>query len=74
MGYDTEADHVVPISALVAVLGYIKKDTKKGSVKLEANELWEIGVYICLVTSASLWGYTGFYFLHGPDWLEVSFG
>ena len=52
MGYDIEADHVVPIDMLVAVLDYIKKEC---SDKLKANELWKIGAFICLVMSASSW-------------------
>ena len=61
MGYDTQADHAVPMEALVTLLDYIKRDAEECRDRLEANELWKIGAFICIVTSASLRGYEGFY-------------
>ena len=49
MGYDTEADHAIPINVLVAVMDYIKKDTEEYIDKLDANILWKIGTFICLL-------------------------
>ena len=61
MGYDTHADHAVLMEALVILLDYTKKDAEECRDQLEANELWNIGAFICMVTSASLMGYEGFY-------------
>ena len=61
MADDTEADHVVPIDVFVTVLDCIERDAKECRGKLEANELWNIGAFICLVTSASLRGYEVLY-------------
>ena len=38
MGYDTQADCVVTIDALVPLLDYMQKNTEECSDKLEANE------------------------------------
>ena len=51
LSYDTKVYHVVPIDALVAVMDYIERDNKECSENFEANELWKIGGFICLVTS-----------------------
>ena len=61
MGYDTQADHAVPMEAMVTLLDYIKRDAEECKDPSEANELWKIGAFICMVTSASLRGYEGFY-------------
>ena len=60
-GYDTQANHAVPMEALATLLENIKKDAKECRDRLAANKLWKIGAFICMVTSASLWGYKGFY-------------
>ena len=39
MGYDTQADHVVLIDALVTLFDCVRKDAEECSNKLEANEL-----------------------------------
>ena len=61
MEYDTQADHAVPMKALVTLLDYIKKDDEECKDRLEANKLWKIGAFICMVTLTSLKGYEGFY-------------
>jgi len=64
MGYETMADHGVPIMAIVDVLIYIRRDADNAEFlddQMEANELWKIGAFICIVTAGSLRGYEGFF-------------
>ena len=61
MGYDTQADHAVPMEALVTLLDYTKKDAKKCKDQLKAEKLWKIGAFTCMVMSVSLRGYEDFY-------------
>ena len=71
MGYETMADHGVSIMAIVNmimaivnVLTFIRRDADTAELlndQEEANELWKIGAFICVVTAASLRGYEGFF-------------
>lgn len=64
MGYETMADHGVSIRAIVHVLDFIRRDAETAELvgeQTEANELWKIGAFICIVTSGSLRGYEGFF-------------
>jgi hypothetical protein len=61
MGYDTEADHGVSIEAIVTALDYIKTDAAEAETEAEANQLYKIGAFICMVTAGSLRGYEGYY-------------
>jgi len=61
MGFDSRADHGVAIEAIVQVLQYIREDAVEMRDVEEANLLWKIGAFICLLTAASLRGYEGFY-------------
>jgi len=64
MGYETAADHGVHIMAIVDVLIYIRRDAETAEFlddQEEANELWKIGAFICIVTAGSLRGYEGFF-------------
>ena len=61
MGFDSQADHGVGIEAIVQVLEYIKEDAAEMRDIEEANVLWKIGAFICVLTAASLRGYEGFY-------------
>ena len=61
MGFDTQANHAVPMEALATLLENIKKDAKECRDRLAANKQWKIGAFICMVTLVSLRGYEGFY-------------
>ena len=43
MSYDMQADHGVPIEALVQVIEYIKTDADACDNKAEANDFWKVG-------------------------------
>ena len=64
MGYETMADHGVSIVAIVNVLDFIRRDAETAEFlgdEEEANELWKIGAFVCIVTAGSLRGYEGFF-------------
>ena len=61
MGYDTEADRGVSIEAIVKLLDHIKTDAAEADTKAEARQLYKIGTFVCMVTSGSLRGNTGYY-------------
>ena len=61
MGFDSQADHRVGIEAIVQVLEYIREDAAEMQDVEEANILWKIGAFICVLTAACLRGYEGFY-------------
>ena len=52
------------MGAIVHLLGLMKANAEEAEefgLELDANELWKIGAYICILTTASLRGYEGFY-------------
>ncbi len=52
------------MGAVVHLLALMRADAKEteetGSV-LEANKLWKVGAYMCVLTAALLRGHKGFY-------------
>lgn len=65
LGYDTHADHAVSIEAIVKCLHLIKEDAAELALDAEtlpeANQLFKLGAFICVLTAGGLRGYEGFY-------------
>jgi hypothetical protein len=64
MGSQAQPDHAVQMGALVHLLNLMKGDAQCaediGFVS-DANYLWKVGAYLCVITAASLRGHEGFY-------------
>jgi hypothetical protein len=64
MGCQLDPNHGLLMGAVVHLLGLIRVDAEEAELAgslLDANELWKIGAYICILTAASLRGHEGFY-------------
>ena len=61
MGFKSKANHAITMSAMVAVIGYVKRDAMAADTSVEANYLWKFGAFLTVCTAASLRGYEGFY-------------
>ena len=64
MGSQAQPNHGQLIGAIVRLLELIDEDAKEAArmdAILEANELWKVGAYVCVLTAASLRGNEGFY-------------
>ena len=64
MGSQLQPNHGLLIGAIIRLLDLIDEDAKEATrldSVLEANELWKVGAYICVLTAASLRGHKGFY-------------
>ncbi len=64
MGCQSQPNHGLLVGAIVHLLALIEEDAKEAErlgYKADANELWKVGVYVCILTAAFLWGHKGFY-------------
>ena len=64
MGCQSQPNHGLLIGAIVYLLDLISEDAKEAermSFIADANELWKVGAYVCMLTCASLRGNKGFY-------------
>ncbi len=64
MGCQSNPNHGLLIGAIVHLLGLIKADAEEAEEEgplVDANKLWKIGTYICILTTALLRGHKGFY-------------
>ena len=64
MGSQTQSDQAVRIGAIVHLLHLIKSDAQcaeDNGYVADANYLWKVGAYVCVLTAASLRGHEGFY-------------
>ncbi len=64
MGCQLQPNHGLLVGAIVHLLALINKDTKEAKrlgLKTDANELWKLGAYVCVLAAASLRGHKGFY-------------
>jgi hypothetical protein len=64
MGCQSDPNHGLLMGAIVHLLDLIKIDAEEAEeaeAALEANELWKVGVYVCILTAALLRGHKGFY-------------
>ncbi len=64
MGCQSDPNHGQLTVAIVHLLALTRVDTEEaeeaGSI-LEANKLWKVGAYVCMLMAASLCGHKGFY-------------
>ena len=56
-----KADHSITIDAILECLDRIMYNIEHADSAQEANHLWKVGAFICMVTSSSLWGYEEYY-------------
>jgi hypothetical protein len=64
MGSQAQPNHGLLIGAIIRLLELVDEDAKEVArmdAILEANELWKVGAYVCVLTAASLRGNEGFY-------------
>ena len=64
MGSQAEPNHGLLIGAIVYVLSLIAEDAREAEgagFTTDANDLWKVGAYVCILTSAFLRGHEGFY-------------
>ena len=64
MGSQAQPDQAVRMGAIVQLLHLIKSDayaTEQSGYASDANYLWKVGAYVCILTAASLRGHEGFY-------------
>jgi hypothetical protein len=64
MGCQSDPNHGLLMRAIVHLLGLMKADAEEAEefgLELDANNLWKVGVYFCVLTAASLRGHKGFY-------------
>ena len=64
MGSQAQPDQAVRVGAIVHLLRLLKSDAqcaKDTGYAADANYLWKVGAYVCVLTAASLRGHEGFY-------------
>jgi hypothetical protein len=64
MGSQAEPNHGLLIGAIVHMLSLIAEDAREAEeagFATDANDLWKVGAYVCVLTSAFLRGHEGFY-------------
>jgi hypothetical protein len=64
MGYQSDPNHGLLMGAIVHMLGLIRAYTEEAEEVeswADANELWKVGAYICILTAALLRGHEGVY-------------
>jgi len=64
MGSQAQPDQAVRMGAIVHLLYLIKADAlsaEESGYASDANYLWKVGAYLCVLTAASLRGHKGFY-------------
>ena len=64
MGLQAQPDQAVRISTVVYLLQLIKSNAysvEQSGYVADANYLWKVGAYVCILTTVSLCGHEGFY-------------
>jgi hypothetical protein len=64
MGCQSDPNHGLLMGAIIHLLGLMKTNAEEAEefgLELDANKLWKVGAYVCVLTAASLWGHKGFY-------------
>ena len=62
MGCQSDPNHGLLMETIIHLLILIKEDAEEAEVEgltLDANELWKVGAYICILTAALLHGHEG---------------
>ncbi len=57
MGCQSQPNHGLLIGAIIRLLGLMREDAEEATrmdAIAEANELWKVGAYVCILTAASL--------------------
>ena len=77
MGCQSRPNHGLLIRATIQLLKLIREDANEATrmdAVAEANELWKVGAYVCILTAASLRGHEGFYLDLAGMWKHVAKG
>jgi hypothetical protein len=64
MGCQSQPNHGLLMGAIVYLLELIAADAREAELMgsdPDANEVWKVGAYVCVLTTASLCGHEGFY-------------
>jgi len=64
MGCQSQPNHGLLIGAIIRLLELMREDADEATRMVavaEANELWKVGAYVCILMAASLRGHEGFY-------------
>ena len=64
MGCQSDPNHGLLIETIVHLLGLIRADAEEAEdegLVLDANKVWKVGAYICIMTAGSLRGHEGFF-------------
>ena len=64
MGCQSDPNHGLLVGVIVHMLKLIKSnvaEAKEEGLSMDANKMWKVGAYICILTAASLQGHEGFY-------------
>ena len=64
MGSQSQPDQAVKMSAIVHLLHLVRADAQSAEDSgylSDADYLWKVGAYVCILTAASLRGHEGFY-------------
>ena len=77
MGSQAQPDQAVRMGAIVHLLYLVKSDAlsaEETGYASDANYLWKVGAYVCVLTAASLRGHEGFYDELAGLWQHLSKG
>jgi hypothetical protein len=64
MGCQSNPNHGLLMGAIVHLLKLIRinaEEAEEAGAALEANTMWKVGTYVCILTAASLCGHEGFF-------------
>jgi hypothetical protein len=64
MGCQSDPNHGLLMKKIVHLLKLIRIDAEEAEeagAALEANKIWKVGTYVCILTAASLRGHEGFF-------------
>ena len=64
MGCQLQPNHGLLIGTIAHLLPLMAEDAREADrlgLHADANKLWKVGAYMCMLTAASLWGHEGFY-------------
>jgi hypothetical protein len=64
MGCQSDLNHGLLIGAIFHLLGLMKANAEEAEefgLELDANKLWKVGAYVCVLMAAPLWGHECFY-------------
>jgi hypothetical protein len=76
MGCQSDPTHRLLMRAIVNLVGLIRAnaEAEEAGLTLDANKLWKVGIYFCILMAASLKGYKGFYLELASLWKHLEKG